>query len=64
MSKINWELLDRVLGNTSPEEFAGMSMAEIRAILVEHNREWSREGNGLTDEEIGEAAADLYDLNN
>jgi hypothetical protein len=58
------ELLDRILGNESPEDFAGKSYQEIFDTLTDLNEELLREGNGLTAEELKEAAADIYDFNN
>lgn len=58
------ELLDRILGNESPEDFAGKSYQEIFDTLTDLNEELLREGNGLTAEELNEAAADIYDFNN
>jgi hypothetical protein len=58
------ELLDRILGNESPEDFAGKSYQEIFDTLTGLNEELLRVGNGLTAEELSEAAADIYDFNN
>ena len=58
------ELLDRILGSESPEDFAGKSYQEIFDTLTGLNEELLRVGNGLTAEELSEAAADIYDFNN
>jgi len=61
---VDQELLDRILGSGSPEDFAGKSYQEIIDTLTDLNVELLRDGNGLTAEELNEAAADIYDFNN
>lgn len=61
---VDQELLDRILGSESPEDFAGKSYQEIFDTLTDLNEDLLRDGNGLTAEELKEATADIYDFNN
>jgi hypothetical protein len=58
---IDFELIERVIGNGDTSVFKNLNYAETLEVVRNLNAEWEREGNGLTEAEILEAASDIYD---
>lgn len=57
------DLLDKIFDKISPEELENRSFEDIRSAIVAINEDLSRQGRGLSEEEIEEAAADIVYMN-